>query len=108
MQFLATTFGSMFSQLFAQFLLLFGRKYTVAIASTLAFIAATLTMIFFLKTLIVTIIATASAPVWFIQFLAWIIPTNWIALFSTIMSGRICRAAYDSALYKIALVNQAS
>ena len=42
----------MFTNLFAQFLLLFGRKYGVAIASTLAFTAATLTMVFCLKGLI--------------------------------------------------------
>lgn len=108
MKFLIGVFGGMFSQLFAQFVLLFGRKYGVAVASTLAFTAATLAMIVCLKGLILTVLAGIAAPTWFLSFLAWIIPTNWITLFSTIMSGRACRAAYDGAVFKIALISQSS
>ena len=98
----------MFSQLFAQFILLFGRKYGVALATTLVFTAATITMIVFLKSLIVSLLLASSAPAWFLQFLAWIIPTNWLTLFSAIMSAKISRAAYDAATFKITLISQAS
>lgn len=108
MKFLISVFGGMFTQLFAQFLLVFGRKYGVALSATLAFVAATLAMIVCLKGLILTVLAGAAAPSWFLTFLAWIMPTNWILLFTTIMSGRACRAAYDGVVFKISLISQSS
>ena len=108
MKFLITTLGGMFSGLFAQFLLLFGRKYSVATASVLAYIAATLAMIVCLKGIILTIIASIVMPEWLITGIAWIIPSNFIQLFSLIMSGRICRAAYDSATIKVSLIASSS
>lgn len=108
MKFFLSVFGGMFTNLFAQFVLLFGRKYGVALASTLAFVAATITMIICLKGLILTVIAGLTLPAWILTSLAWIVPSNFIALWSTIMSGRICRAAYDAATYKIGLIAKSS
>lgn len=104
MKFLITTFGGMFTGLFGQFLLLFGRKYSVATASVLAYIAATLAMIVCMKGIILSVLAAIVMPEWLLTGIAWIIPSNFVQLFSLIMSGRICRAAYDAATVKVSLI----
>lgn len=99
---------AMFSGLFAQFILLFGRKYTVGTASVLAYIATTAAMIFCLKQGLSTLSILLSPPLWLVGVLGWIIPSNFIAITSAIASARICRAAFDMAIAKIKLINGAS
>lgn len=103
-----TFFTAFSSQLFAQFLVLFGRKYSVAVASILAFIATTVTFIFCIKQLIITAVALIVMPAWIATSIAWFIPTNFIAVTSAIISGRICKSAYLVITEKIKLVNNAS
>jgi Family of unknown function (DUF5455) len=96
------------ANIFAFFMLMFGRKYTVAIASVLAFVATTVALIVCLKTIILSVVALSVIPSWIATTLAWFIPSNFISVTSSILSGRICRTAYEMSVKKIDLVTKAS
>lgn len=95
-------------QLFAYFLSMFGRKYTVATATVLAYIATTVAMIVCLKQILAGVVALIVMPTWIASFIAWFIPSNSISVISAILSGRICKTAYRMVVAKIELVNNAS
>lgn len=98
---------SMASTIFYQFMLLFGRKYTVATASVLAFLATTSTMLVCLKSLLQGVVNLILFPAW-LSVMAWFIPSNSIGIISAILSARICHAAYIMANDKIKLINNAT
>lgn len=94
--------------IFAYFLAFFGRKYTVATAGVLAFVATTITMIVCMKSILTGVIALIVMPAWIATFIAWLIPSNFIAVVSAILSGKICKAAYNVINTKIDLITKAS
>lgn len=98
----------MASSLFANFLILFGRKYTVATAAVLAFIATTAAMIVCMKSILGAMVAAIIIPGWVYAFIAWFIPSNAISIISAILSGKICKEAYNMVNTKIDLVTKAS
>ena len=95
--------GSAFSNLFVYFLAMFGRKFTVSTASVLAFITATIALIFCMKTILLGVTALIVIPSWIYTFIAWFIPSNFIAVVSSILSGKICKEAYNMMTTKIDL-----
>jgi len=99
--------AGMSSAIFGQFLLLFGRKYTVATATVLAYMATTLAMLACLRSIIQGVINLIVVPAW-LSMLAWFIPSNAIGIISAILSARICHAAYLVATDKIKLISQSS
>lgn len=102
--FLQNTVGA----LFAYFLAIFGRKYAVATAAVLAFIATTITFIICLKSILAAVIASLVMPAWLVYAIGLFVPSNAISVFSSILSGRICAAAYEIMKYKIDLVAKAN
>lgn len=84
----------------------FGRKGIVATASlsmTVALAIAFTVCIGELATLLITLL---DFPVWLTPIF-WIIPGNFAAVMGALISGHICRAAYDLAMEKVRLVNSA-
>lgn len=94
--------------LFANFLAMFTRKYTVAVASVLAFIATTITFIVCMKSIIGLAVSLIIMPAWIYNAIAWLIPSNFISITSAIISGKICKSAYVVVTEKIKLINSAS
>ena len=94
--------------LFANFLAMFARKYTVAIASILAFIATTITFIVCMKAIIGIVVGLIIMPPWIYTAIAWFIHSNFIAVTAAIFSGKICKSAYLVITEKIKLINSAN
>jgi hypothetical protein len=94
--------------LFANFLALFGRKFTVATAAVLAMIATTVTMVVCLKSILTGVTALLVIPSWIYTAIAWFIPSNFIAVVSAILSGKICKQAYLLVQNKIDLITKAN
>ena len=100
--------GTFVSSLFTQLLLVFGRKYTVGIASILAYIAITFVFIACIKTAVVFLIAAISVPAWIYTALAWFIPSNLVSCIAAVTSGEICTKAYRMSITKIKMMNTAA
>ncbi len=103
-----TSFTTAVGSLFAYFLAIFGRKYAVATATVLAFIATTLTFIVCLKQILAVVIGTLIMPSWLVYFIGLFVPSNAISVFSAILSGRICAAAYEIMKFKIDLISKSN
>lgn len=111
MPFLALIWGLISSSvlnLFGYFLVVFGRKFTVATATVLALIATTLSLIYCLKSILAVVVASILIPSWIYTAIAWFIPTNFIACISSILAGKICRNAYNLVVTKIDLIAKAN
>lgn len=96
-----------FSTLIPALIAFFGRKAVVAAASLAAFAALTVAFLFVMKSLVDSIALSLVVPVW-LQMIAWFVPTNFLVVFSAIISAHISRAAFDLAVAKIKMVNSAS
>lgn len=103
-----TFLGTFVSSLFTQLLLIFGRKYTVGIASILSYIAITFVFIACIKTAVVFLLAAMTIPAWIYNALAWFIPSNLISCIAAVTSGEICTKAYRMSITKIKMMNTAS
>ena len=101
---LFTFFTSFASNLFVYFLAMFGRKFAVSTATVLAFIAATIAFIFCLKTILLGVTSALVIPAWIYSAIAWFIPSNFIAVVSAILSGKICKEGYNMVTTKIDLI----
>jgi hypothetical protein len=99
--------GAAFTTLIPALIAFFARKYTVAAACLVAFVAATATLIVCIKAFVTTIVTFLTIPVW-LGSIAWFVPPHFLALFSIIVSGRTCRAAYDITIEKIKMISAAS
>lgn len=98
----------MATNLFAQFVLLFGRKFTVSTAAVLAFLATTLAMLVCMKSILGAMVAAIVIPSWVYAAIAWFIPSNAVGIISAILSGKICKQAYLMANTKIDLITKAN
>lgn len=96
-----------FSSLIAGLISFFGRKFVVATATVSMALTLTLAFTFSMKSILSNITAAMSLPVW-LASIAWFIPSNFVVVFSALVSGHICRAVYDLAIAKLKLVNSAS
>lgn len=97
-----------FTNLFMYFLAMFGRKFTVSTAAVLAFLAATTAMIFCMKSILLGITSLLVIPGWIYSAIAMFIPSNFIAVVSSILSGKICKEAYHMVNTKIDLVTKST
>lgn len=89
-------------------LLLLGRKFTVATSAIIAYLAATTLMVACLKRISSSLIDNLHVPPFLEHQLSWVLPSNFNAVTSAIITGFICRAAYDFATKKIEIVTSAN
>ena len=103
-----TFLGTFVSSLFTQLLILFGRKYTIGVATILAYLSITFVFIACIKTLVAAVLAAMVIPSWVYTPIAVFIPSNFISCVSAIISGEICTKAYRMTLTKIQMMNSAN
>lgn len=96
-----------FGALFASLLAMFGRKATVAVASAAAVLAVTSMFILSVNGLVVAVAAVVP-PGWISNAIGMFIPADFGVCIGSIVSAHVCRAAYDLAMLKIKMVNEAS
>ena len=105
---LFTGISTFFVSIFAQFAVIFGRKFTVGTASVLAFIATTIAALACLNSLVQLMLNLIVMPSWLATGLAFFIPSNYLTVFSLVLSGKICKRAYGLAMTKIDLLTKAN
>jgi hypothetical protein len=92
-------FGSIsaiISWIFQYFLARYGRVAAVIVT----FVAITVTFGACINLLVNQAISLISVPAWIAAFIGMWIPADFAACLSILVSGRICRAAYDLARVK--------
>lgn len=97
-----------FPAIYAEFLKLFLRKYTVYTATVLAFVAATAAFIVCIKQIILTVVALIVMPAWVVKAFLFFIPSNFIAVTAGIFSGKLCKSVYMIVDNKLKLANNAN
>lgn len=96
-----------FATFISSFLALVGRKALVAASAITLTVALTVGFVFSIGQIVIVLKNLIDFPP-FILSLGWFIPTNFTVLISSILSARICRAAYDLAMTKLRLVTSAN
>lgn len=86
----------------------FGRKATVAIASTSAMVLCVIAFLACIKLLIAKVTTVLILPTFISTAFFWFVPSNWAFLISLILSAQTCKMAFNFALYKIRMINDAS
>ena len=94
--------------LFTAFLALYARKYTTVVAGLLAVAAMLVIFISCINVILVSVIALIAVPGWLLNAIGMLIPANFAAVIAAMVSGRICRAAYDWGLKKTDLIVKAT
>lgn len=89
--FLFTTLPALFTALFA----FYGRKYTTVVAGLLASGAMLLVFISCINLILQSVLALLVIPAWLLTPIGMFIPANFSIVLAAVVSGRICRAAYD-------------
>lgn len=102
--FLFTTIPALFSAFFA----FYARKYTTAIAGLLAMGAMLVIFISCINVILQTVIAAIAVPAWLLVPIGMFMPSNFALVMSAMVSGRICRAAYDFGQKKTDLIVKAN
>lgn len=82
----------------------FGRKYSVAVAGLLTLGAMLLVFISCINFLLQSLLGLLVVPAWLLTGVGMFIPGNFAVVLSTLVSARICRAAYDYGWKKTNLV----
>jgi len=103
-----TAITTFVGSLFAQMLLIFGRKFTVGTATVLAYVATTLAFVICINELFSVVMAAVAIPAWILTAISWFIPSNFLSVIASITSGRVCRLAYQVTVKKISLMNSAA
>ncbi len=81
--------------LFAAFFAFYGRKYTTAVAGLMALGAMLVIFISCINLILQSVINLIAVPAWLLTALGMFIPTNFGVVLAAIVSGKICRAAFD-------------
>lgn len=102
--FLFTTIPALFSAFFAYY----SRKYTTAIAGLLAFSAMLVIFVSCINLILQSVISLIVVPTWLTVSVGMFVPGNFAVVLSAIVSGRICRAAWDYGNKKTDLVVKAN
>lgn len=84
------------------------RKVGTAAGSITLFILMTGAFVACINSIMQSVLAVISLPLWVSNGVGMFMPANWAACISAVVSSKICRVAYDMALLKIKLVNNAS
>ena len=85
-----------------------GRKAAVGIASVAAVVMMTVAFLICIKSIITNVAAIATVPLWLESVIWWFVPSNWVALCSSILAAKTCRVAFEMAREKIKMLNEAS
>ncbi|MDP3671720.1 MAG: hypothetical protein Q8R69_18765 [Telluria sp.] len=102
--FLFTTIPALFTAFFA----FYSRKYTTAIAGLLATGAMLVIFISCINVILQTVLAVLVIPAWLLTPIGMFIPANFSLVLAAMVSGRICRAAYDYGNKKTDLIVKAN
>lgn len=102
--FLFSTLPAIFSAFFA----FYSRKYTTAVAGLLASAAMLVIFISCINLILQTVIALIVVPEWLLVAIGMFIPANFSVVLAAMVSGRICRAAWDYGRLKVDLVVKAN
>ena len=103
-----TAISTFISSLFAQIVLILGRKYATGSLAIITYILVTFAFISCIKAIVAVVASAIIMPPAVGTFIAWFIPSNFISVIASITSGRICLRAYRMALTKLKLINAAS
>lgn len=101
--FLFTTIPALASAFFA----FYARKYTTAIAGLLTFGTILLIFISCVNAIMQYILTLAWLPAWLLTPIGVFIPSNFAMVLGAVVSGRVCRAAFDYGVKKTDLVVKA-
>lgn len=85
----------------------FGRKATIAIATTSTFVLMVASLLACIKLLIAKAVALLVVPAVLQTAFFWFVPSNWTFLLSLILSAQTCKMAFNYALYKLRMINEA-
>ena len=85
-----------------------GRKLGTAGASIASFVVVTAALIAGINTLLQGVLGYVSIPPFIANSVGIFIPPDWVACVTAVVTARIFRAAYDVAVEKIKLINNAS
>lgn len=102
--FLFTTIPALFSAFFA----FYARKYTTAVAGLLAFAAMLVIFVSCINLILQSVLALIVIPAWLTVSVGMFIPSNFAVVLSAMVSGRICRAAWEYGQKKTDLVVKAN
>lgn len=98
--FLFSTIPSLFTAFFA----FYARKYTTVVAALLASAAMLVIFISCINVILQTVLALLVIPAWLLTSLGMFIPSNFALVMAAMVSGRICRAAYDYGSRKVTII----
>lgn len=102
--FLFTTIPALFSAFFA----FYARKYTTAVAGLLAFSAMLVIFVSCINVILQSVLSLIVIPEWLLIPVGMFIPSNFTVILSAMVSGRICRAAWNYGQKKTDLVVKAN
>lgn len=94
--------------LFGLFMASYARKYTTVVAGLLAFAAMLVIFVSCISLILQSVLSLIVIPTWAITSIGMFIPANFVVVLSAMVSGRICRAAFDYGNKKTDLVVKAS
>jgi len=94
--------------LFQFFFAMYARKWGTAIAAVAASLAMLILFIACINKILAAIVALIAMPTWLLESVGMLIPGNFSAVLSFIVSGRICRAAWDYSREKVDLITKAN
>jgi hypothetical protein len=83
------------------------RKITTVTGTILGFVVMTTAFIACINSILSSILAIITLPLW-ASGVGLFIPFDFTAVLAAVVSGRICRAAYDLAIMKLNAINNAS
>lgn len=94
--------------IFTAFLSYYGRKYTTAIAGLLAFASMLVIFVSCINLILQSILTLVVVPAWLTVSVGMFMPSNFALVLSAMVSGRICRAAWDYGQKKTDIVVKAN
>jgi len=100
--------ASVFSGIVAWLVSFISRKVVTLGVTISAFLFITLAFIACIQYLTSTLLSLAAMPDWISKGFGLFVPFNFAFILSTILSSFSCRWAYDKAIDKIKLINNAS
>lgn len=84
------------------------RKLGTATGTIAAFVVMTAAFIACINVILQNVLALIAVPTWIANSVGLFIPADFTAVIASVVSSRICRVAYDMAVWKIKAVNNAS
>jgi hypothetical protein len=102
--FLFTTIPALFSMFFA----IYARKHVTVIAGLMAFGAMLVIFVSCISLILQSVLALIVIPAWLTTSIGIFVPSNFVVVLSAVVSGRICRAAFDYGNKKTDLVVKAN